>query len=378
MDWDTQAQRILESWRLTHQISQVASQETPLRHEGHFEYNMSAARSLARHGAVAPSAHYDAADLAAGEALTYSRGASSSLYGPYNSSSSSRYYPSTWHGSSSAYGADGTADDYGMYYAQDSGTSQVMPYSWSSSRGAGGRTPSSSLYVDTADSSSYAYGNHSSTLVHRPAPAAGDSHGFSLHGFAAALPSGGGSSSSSNGTDRLLPTPINRSLPSSTSSSSYRDHAGYGSSSRSSGASSSSVTSPTSPLSEAYGTAGIDSASLGSYATAASRSYSDSYGTSGSTAAEGSIFTAEERGLGSQGSQLDMTGYTYGDTSSTRRASAGVSTSSSGGQLPNGATYEPTHHHSQSHHSYETAAGSGGGGGGLHGGGHRASVGSRR
>lgn len=191
----------------------------------------------------------------------------------------------------------------------------------------------SSVYLDSDPG--YGYGTGSTAnLVHRPAVPVSDadSSAYSFSSIAASLPSAG--------NERLLPNPVSRTLSSSVAG--YRGDglpAGYSSSKSNhnpvipSGAAG--QTSPVSPISDVTAAAAVAgyASSAYDYATTMrapqhhSSSSSDAYASVSSGGSE-NIFGHAERGAATQGSAVDLTGYTYGggsptDTSSMRRASSG-------------------------------------------------------
>lgn len=299
-----------------------------------YEYNIDVSRTLAQRGAgsmaqVGTSLAQYPQDMH----LMNSNGMPASYRSNgYPSIGSKNYYSmgSEWP---DAYGPDG-AVDYGLscppYQIVNS---DLDGYGhWSSARQKPA-SQSSSVYMDS--DSGYGYGTASSaSLVHRPAVsvAGGDSSAYSFSSIAASLPSAG--------NERLLPTPVSRTLGSSVSG--YRGDgiaSGYASSksSHNSGASSGPAgqTSPVSPISDATAAAAVAgyASSAYDYATTVRASQhhgsgsSDAYSSVPSGVSE-TIFGDSDRSAATQGPAVDLTGYTYGaaspaDTSSMRRASSG-------------------------------------------------------
>jgi hypothetical protein len=222
----------------------------------------------------------------------------------YGYGTARNYYGSVYDG----YG-DETAVDYSnLSYPMVGGGNMMQSYAWT------GRSAGKQPYMDSDTGYSYATaasGSSSGGLTRSPPT---DSTGFSMSGFGAALPSGGG------GSDRMLPTPVGRTpLP---SGASYRaDSLGYNNK-QAAGASAASVaTSPTSPVSDANSSAYSPSEASpmpGYPQTVGHRpSYASSYADAGSEA----IFSEQERGLGSQGPAVDMHAYSCGGASTTAASS---------------------------------------------------------
>lgn len=324
-----------------------------------YEYNMDVSRTLAQRGAgsmahmTSSLAQYpqDMPLLASGGMPTSYRG------NGYPNVNTKGYYYSMGADLTDAYGADGSVD-YGlscspyqvissdpvqMPVASSYGTWPTTTRPKSTNQGAAG----GGLYMDS-ESAYGAYGaaGSATSLVHRPAVSvAGDSSPYSFSGFAASLPSAGANSS----TERLLPTPVSRAaaasnyradgLPANTASC-------YASSNKSDHQSPTGVVgaptgiqgSPTSPLSEvtgyassAYGYAGARSSHHHQHQHHhhhhGGNSTADVYASVSNGGPE-TIFGDADRNAGTQGSAVDLSGYTYGaaspaDSSSLRRASSG-------------------------------------------------------
>lgn len=337
-----------------------------MRDDNRYEYNMDVSRTLAQRGAGTMThmgsslAQYpqEMPLLGSGGMPTSYRGSG------YPNVNTKSYYYSMGTELADAYGADGSVD-YGLGcppYQVISSDPVQMPVAssygnWPTARPKsttqGGAAGGGGLYLDS-DSGYGSYGPASNTnLVHRPAVSvAGDSSPYSFSGFAASLPSAGASSN-----ERLLPTPVSRAVVaggSSANSTAYRADglsanaapSCYGAS-KSGHQSPSGVVvgvgstgiqgSPTSPISEVTGYA----SSAYDYATtttngARSSQQQHHHHHGGSSAADvyasaggaETIFGDADRSAGTQGSAVDLSGYTYGapspaDSSSLRRASSG-------------------------------------------------------
>jgi hypothetical protein len=246
-------------------------------------------------------------------------------------------------------------------------TSHGLPYPqhWSSSRSkhssASGSSSSAaaSMYVD-ADSAYTAYGGNT-TLVHRPAAPASEAHNnFSFSSMSASLPSAG--------PDRLLPTPtVSRSVGGAAlASSGYRGGdalAAYATvtpaKSTDSASSVSSQSTASSSVTE-VAAAGYAASFYGSgHHHGRSSQASSSGGAYATGSGEESIFGEEAQIAGRQGSAVDLSGYTYGSSTSggLRRSPSGsvlvsrLSSSTEMGGSSSGHGYlspESTHgaHHS--------------------------------
>ncbi|KAK7744653.1 hypothetical protein SLS53_003540 [Cytospora paraplurivora] len=298
----------------------------------------------------------------------------------YPNMGSKGYYPmgADW---TDAYGADGSVD-YALncppYQVINSDTAPIVPSygQWASRQKGMGQ--SASVYMEPEANYPYNTGG-TSGLVHRPASSVpGDSSAYSFSSIAASLPSAG--------SERLLPNPAAVSRTVGSLAATYRGDglpSGYGHPKSSHSSVSGSQPSPTSPADVAAAAVAAGYANSYDYATAGRPSghhgsiSADAYG-SASTGGGETIFGDSDRSAATQGSVVDLTGYTYGgaspaDSSSLRRASAGSgltsrstaeSTSSRGYAGSDGA---PTHdyhaaatsssssshghHHSHRHHA---------------------------
>lgn len=357
-----------------------------MREDSRYDYNIDVSRTLAQRSG-GPIAHISSSMAQYPQEMhLLSSGAMPSSYRStgYTNMSTKGYYSmgADW---GDAYGADPAIGDYGLsvpqYQVISSDASNIVPgYGhWGTrqkSIGQGG-----SVYMDSE--SSYPYSTGTSTgLVHRPAVSVpADSSAYSFSSIAASLPSAG--------NERLLPnpTPVSRAMGSS--SASYRIDglpAGYGGTKSSHTSVSGSQASPTSPIADvtvaaaAVGYASsYDYAPVGRASQQHGSSSSDAYG-SVSTGSSETIFGEQDRSAASQGSAVDLTGYTYGaaspaDASSLRRASSGSglttrstaeSSISNGYAASDGASnlgsgnfhnsssshgHHHRHHHGQSHHA---------------------------
>lgn len=323
-----------------------------MRDDNRYEYNMDVSRTLAQRGAGSMTHMGSSMAQYPQEIPLLGSGGMTSPYrgSGYPNVNTKGYYYSMGADLADAYGADGSVD-YGLScppYQVISGDPVQMPMAssygnWPTTRPKsttqGGGGGGGGLYMDS-DSGYGAYGTGpNASLVHRPAVSVAESP-YSFSGFAASLPSAGASSS-----ERLLPTPVSRAAAAST----YRSDglpAGsscYGSSSSGQSPSVVGATgikgSPTSPVSEVTGYA----SSAYDYATAPTTNTNtgarslqqhhhggssvDVYASVSNGGAE-TIFGDADRSAGTQGSAVDLSGYTYGapspaDTSSLRRASSG-------------------------------------------------------
>lgn len=327
-----------------------------MRDDNRYEYNMDVSRTLAQRGAGTMThmgsslAQYpqEMPLLGSGGMPTSYRGSG------YPNVNTKGYYYSMGTELADAYGADGSVD-YGLScppYQVISSDPVQMPVAssygtWPTARPKsttqGGAAGGGGLYLDS-DPGYGSYGPASNTsLVHRPAVSvAGDSSPYSFSGFAASLPSAGASSN-----ERLLPTPVSRAVVAAGGSAAPPC---YGASKPGHQSPSGVVVgvgstgiqgSPTSPMSEVTGYA----SSAYDYATAAATNGARSsqqqqhhhhHHHGGSSAADvyasaggaETIFGDADRSAGTQGSAVDLSGYTYGapspaDSSSLRRASSG-------------------------------------------------------
>ncbi len=313
-----------------------------MRSNGHFDYDLNHARPYANRGSVASVSPYTQ-DLSSGDMMAAYRTGNMYQYG-------SKAYCANVAGWNNGYAEDSV--DYSLncatYPVLNQDPSNMVPYPWPS---RAKQAVSGSMYVDP---SAFSYGATTS-LVHRPAVSS-DSPNFSMTSFVAALPS--------SGADRLLPTPVNRTITGSSGASSYRADglptvAGY----KTSGGASSTATSPTSPISEvttggyasSVQTTNADGSPMSAYPSAASTVSSHHRGSYASSDVYGmasgneGIFSDQERGIGSQGPAVDLTSYTYGDSgSSSLRRESSTSTPASGTGVSAGPAWalnETAHHH---------------------------------
>lgn len=325
---------------------QVSSTETMLRESGEYGYNIEAARSLANRGSTnhanSPISHYqDVPNMASGEVMTSYRGGQ-----PYSYNGKPYYSVQGWEGSCPQENVDFNLNCQ-SYPILNNDPVHMVPYQPWPSRSK----PSApgSMYVDPDQAYPY---NNCANLAHRPATS--DSTNFSFSSVAASLPSAG--------TERLLPNPAStRTLPSSSNSTGYRgdSHPLYSSAIKPSGSpraspSSSMTETPTTGYSSSF-----DNSSLAVYSSAgpaipthhsrASHPSPDPYSSSCER-----IFAAEERlNVGSQGSAVDINGYTYSSSGSgsVRRASgSGLSSRATSGDLSSGHAYMPTEELADSAH----------------------------
>ncbi|KAF4970745.1 hypothetical protein FZEAL_9979 [Fusarium zealandicum] len=221
------------------QFLRVASQETPMKQEP-FSYSLEASRQYqARGSSVVPappvtaSQYPDGLPMAASDPFAY-RPPATFAY------SAKPFYPlSSW----------------GHGYAEDSGINYTMyppsypavhdsDYSINYRIGSGTTGKTGGICVDTEPNYAYSGGTHAATLVHRPGTVTADSTNLTFQNMAAGVSLG----------DRVLPTPVVRSMTNSAGASSYRNDSGgslYSSSnsSNSSSRSSQASTSGTSPTS---------------------------------------------------------------------------------------------------------------------------------
>lgn len=344
-------------------LYQVSSQEWRVRGDADFGYNLDSARVHAQRSTSAPEASspYTAHEVGpvSGDMMPSYRGASGSQY-PYASSNKS-YYPSmaVW---SNNYTDEPTVDysglgcnAYGMYSQE---ASSLMPYpSWGPRKPA--TLPSSSnIYMDAADTS-YTYGTAAPNMMPQQRPAASsESQSFSVSSIAANLPS--------SGNERLLPTP-NSSARSVSGSAGpgYRTDGLPSLYSKSSISSTSSIAaSPVSTVTTETAATTYDGVPLAPYTATGSttsvlpyhkppqRETGSAVGYSGLSTLSDAIFSEHQRSIGSQGSGVDLTSYTYGSdagssSSVLRRSSADYSRA--GSTIGSNSRYTP---HTSSHHGY--------------------------
>lgn len=282
-----------------------------------------------------------------------------------------------------AYGTDGSVE-YALNcppYQVINGDAAPMVSSYGHWAGRQkGMGQATSVYMEPEPG--YPYNTGATTgLVHRPAVSVSvpaDSSAYSFSSIAASLPSAG--------NERLLPNPaaVSRTVGGLVSNyrtdglaAGYNHHKPNHSSSVSGG-----QTSPTSPVdvTAAAAVAAGYAASSYDYATAGrpsghhGSSSADAYGAA-STGGGETIFGDSDRSAATQGSAVDLTGYTYGgaspaDSSSLRRASSGSgltsrstgeSTSSTGyagsdGSSTHGYHASSTSHGGQHHHHHNASS----------------------
>ncbi|KAI3393701.1 hypothetical protein diail_3796 [Diaporthe ilicicola] len=322
---------------LSNQIprAQVQSQEAPMREDSRYDYNLDVSRTLAQRSG-GPVAHISSsvAQYPQEMHLLSSGGVPASYRSSGYTNMSTKGYYSMGADWGDAYGADGAVGDYSLnvpqYQVINSDTSNIVPgYGhWSArqkSIGQGG-----SVYMDSESGYPYSTGG-SAGLVHRPAVSVpADSSAYSFSSIAASLPS--------TGNERLLPNPAAVSRAMGSSAATYRIDGlptGYGGTKSSHTSVSGSHASPASPMADVTAAAAAvgyassyDYASVGRSSQQHGSSSSDAYG-SVSTGSGETIFGEQDRSAASQGSAVDLTGYTYGAASpadaasSLRRASSG-------------------------------------------------------
>lgn len=357
-----------------------------MREDSRYDYNLDVSRTLAQRSG-GPIGHISSsmAQYPQDMHLLSSGGIPAPYRGSGYTNLSTKGYYSMGADWGDAYGADGAVGDYGLnvpqYQVINSDASNVVPgYGhWSArqkSIGQGG-----SVYMNS--DSGYPYSTSGSAgLVHRPAVSVpADSSAYSFSSIAASLPSAG--------NERLLPNPAAVSRALGSSAATYRIDGlptGYGGTKSSHAPVSGSQASPTSPITDVTAAAAAvgyvssyDYASVGRSSQQHGSSSSDAYGSVPTGSGE-TIFGEQDRSAASQGSAVDLTGYTYGaaspaDASSLRRASSGSglttrstaeSSISTGYAASDGAStlgsgsyhssssshgHHHRHHHGQSHHA---------------------------
>jgi len=253
--------------------------------------------------------------------------------------------------------------DYGLscssYPVLNHDPNHIVPYQWAS---RAKQTASNGIYVDPE--AGYSYGS-TTNLVHRPASSASESPGFSMSSFASALPS--------SGAERLLPTPVSRSLTSSAAASSgpssYRTD-GLPASYKPASTTAQALASPTIPTSDtaaapypstAAQTATADEPAISTYSTSLPSHHRPSYTSADVYSSGEGLFSEQERGLTTQGSGgVDIAGYSYGGSSSSLRrgsSTSGATASTSSATLSNGQAYIPNESpHLPSHHNVATVS----------------------
>ncbi|KAF7560627.1 hypothetical protein G7046_g3495 [Stylonectria norvegica] len=314
------------------QFLRVASQETTMKNEG-FTYNLEASRQYqARAPSIAPPLptipqYPDNVAIHPSDPLAY-RQSSASL--GYNS----KPYCSGISAWPNAYAEQQQSVGYPMYPPYSS--PQEPDYNMNYSFGSGPERKPNPLYLDNDSNYAYSSGPATNALAHRPAPGL-DGSNFSFQNVA------NGSSSSVNGHERVLPTPVGRTMASS-GTSSYRNDSTSSTYSKGSQASTTG-TSPGSPVSEVPSSyTSYDSSSVSSYqppSTHLSRP-NDLYSTVGSS---DSVFPPTEP-LRGPGSVPDMT-YRYTDTTTSQHRRESMSNARAMALSQGSTTYVPqgaSHH----------------------------------
>lgn len=304
---------------------------------GHYDYNMDVSRAMAHRGGGSSLAHGLSSSMGQypQDITLLSTGGIPASYrsGSYPPSVGSKsYYPMgpDW---TDPYGADGGVD-YGLGCSpypviNNDPVHMGVSYNHWASANKHKSASQGSVYMDPE--AGYAYSTApTASLVHRPAVSVpADTSAYSFTSLASSLPA--------TTSERLLPTPVSRTLGSSTPS--YRIDglpSGYTGSKPGPGVSVPGgppvqTPSPVSPESDVT-TVGYASSAY-EYATSARSSQhhgggsADAYGSVSSGPGE-TIFGDTDRNAATQGSAVDLTGYTYGgpspeDTASLRRASSG-------------------------------------------------------
>ncbi len=335
-------------------IAQVSSTEAPMRSNGEFGYDVGAARAYANHREAPPVSPHYGSEMGSGEMMGPYRGGGVYQYG------NKPYYPNV-PACYNGYGEEGV--DYSLnctsYPVLNHDPNHMVPYHWTSRPK---QTPPAGVYADPEPA--YSYGN-TSNLVHRPA-VSNESPGF-IPSYSSPLPA--------SNNDRQLPTPVSRSLPSSTGPASgpYRSDGPpppYKAASTAVPVTTPPATSMPDVTVAGYAnstvhTAPADDPPLAGYPPAVTTLPSQSRPTYAPvevySPAE-AIFSEQERGIGTQGSSVEIAGYTYGSTSSSavRRpsSSSGPTTATPSGTLPNGQSYVPSESsHMSGHHHAAAVAG---------------------
>lgn len=357
-----------------------------MREDSRYDYNIDVSRTLAqRSGGPITQISSSMAPYPQDMHLLSSGAIPSSYRGTaYTSMSTKGYYPlgADW---GDTYGADSAVGDYSLsvpqYQVISSDAPNIVPSygHWNTrqkSIGQGG-----SVYMDSESGYPYSNGTNAG-LVHRPASSLPpDTSAYSFTSIAASLPSAG--------NERHLPNPAAVSRAMGTSATTYRIDGlptGYASTKSSHTSVPGSQASPASPIADVTAAAAAvgyassyDYAPVGRSSQQHGSSSSDAYG-SVSTGSSETIFGEQDRSAASQGSAVDLTGYTYGtaspaDASSLRRASSGsglttrsaaessistgyatsdgASTLGSGNFYSSSSSHVQHHrqHHGQSHHA---------------------------
>lgn len=357
-----------------------------MREDSRYDYNIDVSRTLAQRSSSSMAHISSSMAQYPQEMHLLSSGAMPPSYRStgYTNMGTKGYYSmgADW---GDTYGADSAVGDYSLsvpqYQVISSDASNIVPSygHWGARQkniGQGGN-----VYVDSESAYPYSAATGAG-LVHRPASSMpAESSAYSFSSIAASLPSAG--------NERHLPNPAAVSRAMSSSSATYRIDglpAGYGGTKTSHASVSGSQASPASPIPDvtaaaaAVGYAGsYDYASVGRPSQQHGSNSSDAYG-SVSTGSGETIFGEQDRSAASQGSAVDLTGYTYGtacpaDASSLRRASSGSglttrstaeSSISTGYAASDGSStlgsgnfhssssshgHHHRHHHGQSHHA---------------------------
>lgn len=357
-----------------------------MREDSRYDYNIDVSRTLAQRSSSSMAHISSSMAQYPQEMHLLSSGAMPPSYRStgYTNMGTKGYYSmgADW---GDTYGADSAVGDYSLsvpqYQVISSDASNIVPSygHWGARQkniGQGGN-----VYVDSE--SAYPYSATTGAgLVHRPASSMpAESSAYSFSSIAASLPSAG--------NERHLPNPAAVSRAMSNSCATYRIDGlptGYGGTKTSHTSVSGSQASPASPIADVTAAAAAvgyassyDYASVGRPSHQHGSNSSDAYG-SVSTGSGETIFGEQDRSAASQGSAVDLTGYTYGtaspaDASSLRRASSGSglttrstaeSSISTGYAASDGASnlgsgnfhssssshaHHHRHHHGQSHHA---------------------------
>ncbi|ROV87836.1 hypothetical protein VMCG_10540 [Cytospora schulzeri] len=343
--------------------------EAPLRDDSKYDYNMDVSRTLAQRG-TGTMAHMSSSMAQYPQEMhLLSSGALPTTYrnNGYQNMNAKGYYSmgADW---TDAYGADGSVE-YALNcppYQVINGDAAPMVSNYGHWAGRQkGMGQSTSVYMEPE--SGYTYNAGTTTgLVHRPAVSVpGDSSAYSFSSIAASLPSAGNN-------ERLLPNPASVSRTVGGLAASYRTDgiaAGYSHHKSNHSSVSGGQTSPTSPVdvtgaavAVGYAASSYDYTTVGRPSGHHGSSSADAYGAASAGGGE-TIFGDSDRSAATQGSAVDLTGYTYGgaspgDSSSLRRASSGSgltsrstaeSTSSTGYAGSDGASTHGYHASSTSH-----------------------------
>lgn len=346
----------------------VQSQEAPLRDDSKYDYNMDVSRTLAQRGTGSMAHMSSSMAQYPQEMHLLSSGALPTSYrsSGYPNMNAKGYYSmgADW---TDAYGADGSVE-YALncppYQVINSDAApMVSSYGhWTGRQKGMGQT--TSVYMEPE--SGYPYNTGTTTgLVHRPAAVSvpGDSSAYSFSSIAASLPSAG--------NERLLPNPAAVSRTMGGLVGNYRTDglaAGYGHQKSNHSSVSGSQTSPTSPVdvtaaavAAGYAASSYDYATTGRASGHHGSSSADTYGAAPTGGGE-TIFGDSDRSAATQGSAVDLTGYTYGgaspaESSSLRRASSGSGlTSRSTGESTSSTSYASSASHGGHHHHHTVSS----------------------